>query len=164
MPTTPVSLRLPSFNALSVLAVSISVAGLPSAAMAAGPFDKFLGSWSGAGQMIGTNGHRESIRCRAEYTDAKSGSALNQTIVCASESFKLDIQTYAEASGELGPGILEGSLARRVRASDRTYFARPLRRRIQRPRLFRCDLAHVQRPDADCQYQATRRRHFRRAH
>jgi hypothetical protein len=100
MPATPISLRLPSFNALSVLAISIGVAGLPSAAMAAGPFDKFLGSWSGAGQMIGTNGHRESIRCRAEYTDAKSGSALNQTIVCASESFKLDIQTYAEASGD----------------------------------------------------------------
>ncbi len=34
----------------------------------------------------------------------KSGAALNQTIVCASESFKLDIHSYAEASGELVQG------------------------------------------------------------
>jgi hypothetical protein len=52
------------------------------------------------GQIVGSNGHRESIRCRAEYVEAKEGAALNQTIVCASESFKLDIHSYAEASGE----------------------------------------------------------------
>jgi hypothetical protein len=100
MPATPISLRLPSFKLLSALALAVSLAGLQSAAAAAGPFERFLGSWSGAGQIIGTNGHRESIRCRAEYTEAKNGSALNQTIVCASESFKLDIQSYVEASGE----------------------------------------------------------------
>ena len=57
-------------------------------------------SWSGGGQIVGSNGHRESIRCRARYSEAKDGAALNQSIVCASESFKLDITSYAEASGE----------------------------------------------------------------
>ena len=39
------------------------------------------------------------MRCRAEYSEVKDGAALNQSIVCASESFKFDIQSYAEASG-----------------------------------------------------------------
>ena len=42
----------------------------------------------------------KSIRCRAQYTEAKEGLALNESIVCASESFKLDITSYVEASGE----------------------------------------------------------------
>jgi len=66
--------------------------------LAASPFERFLGVWTGGGQIVGTNGHRESIRCRAEYAEAKDGAALSQTIVCASESFKFDIQSYAEAS------------------------------------------------------------------
>jgi hypothetical protein len=101
MSPTPFSLRRLRFNAfLFGLALVVSLAGAPSAAAAAGPFERFLGSWSGAGQLVGTNGHRESIRCRADYTEAKGGLALNQAIVCASESFKLDIHSYAEASGE----------------------------------------------------------------
>jgi hypothetical protein len=40
------------------------------------------------------------MRCRAEYSEAKDGAALNQSIVCASESFKFDITSYAEATGE----------------------------------------------------------------
>jgi hypothetical protein len=78
----------------------VSVAASISAAAAAGPFEKFIGSWSGAGQTIGGNSHRERIRCRAEYSEEKGGSALDQTIVCASESFKFNIYSYAEASGE----------------------------------------------------------------
>ena len=97
MPGTPISRRRPLLNAL---AFAMSLTALQSAAMAASPFEKFIGSWSGSGQIVGANGHRESIRCRAEYTEAKAGSGLNQTIVCASESFKLDIQSYVEAAGE----------------------------------------------------------------
>jgi len=78
---------------------------------------RFFGSWSGSGQIVGANGRCESICCRAEYTEAKAGSGLNQTIACASESFKLDIQSYAEAAGELIQGYWKEA-------------ARPLRRRI----------------------------------
>lgn len=100
MPATSFSLHFLRFNAWSALAIAVSLAGSQSDALAAGPFEKFVGSWSGNGQIVGTNGHRESIRCRAEYTEAKDGSALNQAIVCASESFKLDIHSYVEVSGE----------------------------------------------------------------
>ena len=124
MPTTPFSLPLLRFNALLALTLAVSLAGLPSAAVAAGPFERFLGSWSGAGQLVGTNGHRESIRCRADYAEAKGGSALNQAIVCASESFKLDIHCYVEASGESVQGYwkeasrdVSGNLTGRISAS-----------------------------------------------
>jgi hypothetical protein len=82
------------------LAAAIVLAAPKPAALAASPFERFLGVWTGGGQIVGTNGHRESMRCRAEYSEAKNGAALNQSIVCASESFKFDIQSYAEASGD----------------------------------------------------------------
>jgi hypothetical protein len=123
MSRTPFSLPLLRFNAVLALTLALSLAGLPSAAAAAGPFERFLGTWSGAGQLVGTNGHRESIRCRAEYTEAKGGSALNQAIVCASESFKLDIHSYVEASGESVQGYwkeasrdVSGNLTGRISA------------------------------------------------
>ena len=40
---------------------------------------------------------------------AEQGDALNQSIVCASESYRIDITSFAEASGGVGPGRLEGS-------------------------------------------------------
>jgi len=105
MPSAPLSHYRPRFNALSALALIASLALQPSAAMAAGPFDKFIGSWSGAGQIVGANGHREPIRCKAEYTEEKAGAALDQTIVCASESYKLDIHSYVEAAGDAVQGF-----------------------------------------------------------
>jgi hypothetical protein len=98
------SLRLPRFKPTPVMVLLASLMVSHSAAWAASSFDKFVGGWSGSGQIVGTNGHRESIRCRAQYAEAKQGSALDQSIVCASESFKLNITSYAEASGDLVQG------------------------------------------------------------
>ena len=109
MPATPFSLRLMRFSALTAMAVATSLTMSLSVYAASGPFEKFIGSWSGTGQIVGANGHRESIRCRAEYSEAKEGTALNQTIVCASESFKFNIHSYAEASGELVQGYWKES-------------------------------------------------------
>jgi hypothetical protein len=87
------------FRALG-LAAAVALGAQQAVAEPPSPFLKFIGNWSGAGQIVGSNGHRESIRCRAEYAEAKGGSALNQGIVCASESFKLNIHSYVESSGE----------------------------------------------------------------
>jgi hypothetical protein len=82
------------------LAVAVAFSAQQTFALEASPFQKFIGVWSGGGQIVESNGHRESIRCRAEYAETKDGSALSQAIVCASESFKLNIKSYVEASGE----------------------------------------------------------------
>jgi hypothetical protein len=100
------SLKPFRYAQVGILGLTLAVAlnGHHAAASTASPFQKFIGTWAGGGQIIAANGHREAIRCRAEYSVAKAGSALNQTIVCASESFKLNITTYAEAAGETVQG------------------------------------------------------------
>jgi len=102
------SASLKSFGSTQVrmlgLTLAVALNGHYAAASTASPFQKFIGTWSGGGQIVESNGHRESIRCRAEYSEAKEGSALNQGIVCASESFKLNIKSYAEASGDAVQG------------------------------------------------------------
>jgi hypothetical protein len=99
---------LKSFRSTQVRMLGLTLAvvlnGHYAAASTASPFQKFIGGWSGGGQIVATNGHHEAIRCRADYSVAKAGSALNQAIVCASESFKLNITTYAEAAGETVQG------------------------------------------------------------
>jgi hypothetical protein len=97
------SLHSRGFQALG-LAAGIALGAQQVVAEPPSPFLKFIGNWSGAGQIVGSNGHRESIRCRAEYAEAKGGSALDQGIVCASESFKLNIHGYVESSGESTQG------------------------------------------------------------
>ena len=121
---------LKSFRSTQVrmlgLTLAVALNGHSAAASTASPFQKFVGAWSGGGQIIATNGHREAIRCRAEYSMAKSGSALNQAIVCASESSKLNITTYAEATGETIQGYwseatrdVSGHLTGRIAADGR---------------------------------------------
>jgi hypothetical protein len=83
-----------------LLAVALGVAAPQPAVAAAGPFQEFAGDWSGGGQVIGANGNREQIRCKAQYTPGGGGANLNQSIVCASQSYRLDVESYVEATGE----------------------------------------------------------------
>jgi hypothetical protein len=64
-----------------------------------GPFTRFSGAWRGAGQVVGANGNRERITCRATYTISDNGSGLTQTLVCASDSYRVDINSYIVADG-----------------------------------------------------------------
>ena len=70
-----------------------------------GPFEPFSGAWTGGGQVVGANGDRERIRCRANYSQSKRGEAMTQSIVCASASYRMDIESYVEAAG----GNVEGT-------------------------------------------------------
>jgi len=64
-----------------------------------GPFDAFVGSWKGTGQVTSSDGRHERINCRATYETSDSGVALTQSLVCASDSYKFDVQSYIEATG-----------------------------------------------------------------
>ena len=64
-----------------------------------GPFAAFLGSWRGSGQIVAGDGHSERISCRATYSASESGAALTQSLVCASDSYRFDVQAYVEAEG-----------------------------------------------------------------
>jgi hypothetical protein len=94
------SLAVPSLSASLVLAVAGAAALWPDqSAAAVSPFQPFVGDWTGGGQVIGSNGVRERIRCRASYDESQQGWAMSQTIVCASASYRIDIQSSVEASG-----------------------------------------------------------------
>src|SRR6266851_4647337 len=68
-------------------------------AQSGSPFDRFSGAWRGSGQVIGVDGNREHITCRAHYAISENGGALSQTLICASDSYRVDISSYIVANG-----------------------------------------------------------------
>jgi len=54
-----------------------------------GPFFGLSGRWSGAGTVTMTNGATERLRCKAAYAVNPTGKALQQTLRCASDSYRL---------------------------------------------------------------------------
>jgi hypothetical protein len=68
-------------------------------AQSGSPFGNFAGSWRGTGQVVGTDGNHERISCRARYAIDQNGGALSQSLVCASDSYRVDINSYIVADG-----------------------------------------------------------------
>lgn len=99
---TFVMIRRSMFAAFTLLAISLS--GSPSYADS-GPFAGMAGNWSGAGNVTFDDGSTERIRCRATYAVGAGGNGLNQSLVCASDSYKLDLKSNVVAQG----GALSGT-------------------------------------------------------
>ena len=96
------------FAAVTLLAAS--VCGSPSHAQS-GPFAGMAGFWSGAGTDNYDDGSTERIRCRTSYAVSASGTGLNQTLVCASDSYKFDLKTNVLAQ----QGSLSGTWSESTR-------------------------------------------------
>jgi hypothetical protein len=77
----------------------------------AGPFFGLSGYWSGSGTISMTNGAAERIRCRATYAVNGTGSALQQSLRCASDSYRLEISSNVMSEG----GALSGSWSEATR-------------------------------------------------
>src|SRR6266478_766212 len=102
--------------AIALLAASGS--GTASYAQS-GPFTGMAGSWSGGGIVTLDDGSTERIRCRANYAVGAGGNGLNQSLLCASDSYKFDLRssvvaergalsgTWSESSRNIN-GNLEG--------------------------------------------------------
>ncbi len=63
------------------------------------PFAGFSGVWSGNGKVSLSDGSSERIRCRATYAVDASGRALQQTLRCASDSYKFDLSSNVTSDG-----------------------------------------------------------------
>src|SRR6202790_3238013 len=70
-----------------------------------GPFTALSGSWSGGGFIRLASGQRERLRCRANYQVAENGTRLQQSLRCASESYRFDVNSNIVSEG----GALTGS-------------------------------------------------------
>lgn len=61
-------------------------------------FKEFAGSWSGSGRVESAGGS-EAIRCRAQYRVDAGGSGIEQRLVCASASYRFDINCQVSNDG-----------------------------------------------------------------
>lgn len=64
-----------------------------------GPFAGMAGNWSGSGTVTLDDGSTERIRCRASYAVGAGGNGLNQTLTCASDSYKFNLASNIIAQG-----------------------------------------------------------------
>jgi len=87
-----VSQMIKAAGAAAVLVVSASVSHAQS-----GPFASFDGAWSGTGSVSLSDGSTERIRCRANYK--VNGNGLKQTLRCASDSYRFDLDSDVVAQG-----------------------------------------------------------------
>lgn len=85
--------------AAMIVAALGAAAPAATAAAASSPFAPFFGDWVGGGEIAGTNGSSERIRCRATGSDAYGGAGMSQSIVCASPSYRIDIKSDVQAYG-----------------------------------------------------------------
>ncbi len=79
--------------AMTVLPFSVSAQQRPD-----GAFSQFAGDWAGEGSVKTTAGH-ERIRCKVHYDVASDGMSLDQTLHCASDSYKLEVKSKVAAKG-----------------------------------------------------------------
>ena len=70
-----------------------------------GPFSDLAGHWSGSGTIRLANGAAERIRCKASYAVEASGIAAQQSLRCASASYRLEVSSNFVSKG----GALSGS-------------------------------------------------------
>jgi hypothetical protein len=70
-----------------------------------GPFTGLSGSWSGGGFVTLASGQRERMRCRANYQVSENGTRLQQSLRCASDSYRFDVNANIVSEG----GVLTGT-------------------------------------------------------
>jgi hypothetical protein len=83
------------FAAVAFLLVSLS----GTAAYAEGAFAGMAGNWVGSGTITLDDNSTERIRCRATYAVRADGNGLNQSLTCASDSFRINLASNIIAQG-----------------------------------------------------------------
>lgn len=79
--------------------LGLSLISFEAQAQSGPPFAGMSGVWSGKGTISLEGGAREAIRCRATYAVRNDGNALQQTLRCASDSYKIELTSNVVADG-----------------------------------------------------------------
>ena len=85
--------------AAAAMLIALSWSGGRSHAQSGGAFAGMAGVWSGAGTVTLDDGSTERIRCRATYAIGEGGNGMQQTLTCASDSYKFNLSSNVEARG-----------------------------------------------------------------
>lgn len=86
-------------HAMIAAVIGLFAPSLHAYAQSAHPFAGMSGVWSGKGTISLEGGSNEAIRCRATYAVREDGNALQQTLRCASDSYKIELTSNVVASG-----------------------------------------------------------------
>jgi ABC-type phosphate transport system substrate-binding protein len=78
------------------------------------------GVWSGGGTITLDDGSSERIRCRATYAVGAGGNALNQSLTCASDSYRFNLSSNVIAQGS----VLSGTWSEATRGVNGTLGGR----------------------------------------
>ena len=84
----------------------------PTAFAQSAPFAGMAGVWSGSGTISLEGGAKERIRCKATYAVSSEGNGLNQSLLCASDSYKFELKSDVIAKA----GVLSGTWAETTRS------------------------------------------------
>ena len=97
---------------LTFAAVAFFLASLSGTAGYADPgaFTGMAGNWSGGGTITLDDGSSERIRCRASHAVGDGGNGLNQTLTCASDSYKFNLASNVIAQGAALSGTWSESI------------------------------------------------------
>jgi hypothetical protein len=76
-----------------------------------GAFAGLAGVWNGGGTITLDDGSQERIRCRATYAVSGDANGLNQSLTCASDSYKFVLASNVVARG----GVLSGTWSEQTR-------------------------------------------------
>lgn len=97
---------VPRIHAAVIAATLLSQAAPSLAVAQSAPFAGLAGVWSGSGSIALADGHRERIKCRATYAVSETGAGLQQSLRCASDSYKFELTSDVRS---VGGGRIEGS-------------------------------------------------------
>jgi hypothetical protein len=99
-----------SFIGTAVFCAALGLFSVAANAQSA-PFAGMAGVWSGNGTISLEDGSKERIRCKATYSVSGDGTGLNQSLLCASDSYKFELKSDVKSKG----GDLSGSWAETTR-------------------------------------------------
>jgi hypothetical protein len=88
--------------------------------MAQTPFASLAGSWSGSGAVVLSGGSRERIRCRSTYLVGGDGTAVQNTLRCASDSYRFELTSHIN----YGAGAITGTWSETTRGVSGTLSGR----------------------------------------
>ena len=94
-------MRTTTLKGLAIGVVALAgwmVMAIPVRAQPA-PFSGLSGLWTGSGGISLSDGSRERLRCRATYQVDGSGMRLQQTLRCASDSYKFELSSDVVSDG-----------------------------------------------------------------
>ena len=84
-------------------ACAAALAGLSAigaqSASAAGVFSDFGGAWRGAGRISDVNGRTEALSCKSNNSPSQDGIAMSLSLVCASDSYRVDFHSELYTDG-----------------------------------------------------------------